>query len=83
MADHGLDHVGYGEDTCLRQDVPVTEALRVAGTVEALVVLANNLRHITLEPDGADDFGPCGGMLMDKLHLRIVEASRLGEDFCR
>src|SRR5665811_2344344 len=40
---HGLDHVGHGEDARLEDDLVAGKAPRVAGAVEALVVLQGHL----------------------------------------
>ena len=57
---------------------PSRQAGRVAGAVEALVVLADHLGHGALEVDVGDRLGTGGGMLADELHLDLAEPSRLG-----
>ena len=56
------------------------EAPRVAGAVEALVVLQDDLGHGRAEVDGARGSRSRRGVLLDEVELDLAEAPRLGED---
>src|SRR5450756_567006 len=77
---HRLDDVGDGEDPGLRQDVRAAQPPRVAGAVEAFVVLQHHLGHRAPEVDGREDVETGCRVLLDEVELDLAEAARLGED---
>src|SRR5450756_2519037 len=80
---HGLDDVGHGEDARLEDDLVAGKAPRVAGAVEALVVLQGHLGHRPGELDAVQHV--VGGLRVrpDELKLDLRETPRLGEDLGR
>ena len=83
MTDHRLDDVGDRQNARLGQDVTILQAVGVAGTVEALVMLADHLGNVALELDVGEDLGAGAGMLADEQHLGLAQPARLAQDLRR
>src|SRR5581483_6594590 len=83
MGGHRLDRVGDSNDSGTEEYLFTLESARVAGAVEALVMLANHLRHRPGEVGTRNAVVASFRMDLDKLELRDREATWLAENLCR
>lgn len=77
---HGFDDVGYGDDAGLKDDGLCGEAAGIAGAVEALVVLEDDVADGPGELDVLDDGVAEVNVLLDDFELGAAEAAGLGEE---
>ena len=83
VGSHGLDDIGDAEDSRFEEDVISLETKRVAGAVDSLVVLVDDVGNGPWEVDVFDYFVAELGVLFDEAELSWAEAAGLGEEFSR
>ena len=74
MRDHRLDDVGDGENACAGQDLVAAQAVRIAGAIEALVMLQDDLGDGTTEVDRREDLVSGRRVRLDERELSLRQA---------
>ncbi len=63
---HGVKHIGHGQDARLEGDLVAFQAVGVALSVEALMVMTDYRRQMLQGLGFGDHYGgPVGGVLLD------------------
>jgi len=78
-----LHNIGHGEDPRPKEDLFAREPLRVAGAIQPLVVLVDDLRHRPREVNALQHVEPCLGMNADHVHLQRAQPAGLAQDLAR
>ena len=83
VREHRLGRVGHRDDARFSADIIADEPRGIPGAVDALVVLADDLRDGTSEFRAFEDLGADLGVSLDQEPLELVEFARLHEDLGR
>ena len=77
MGSHGLNHVGHTQYLRLRQNLVASQAGRIAGTIEPLMMLEDGQGDRPGEVDALEDVKACLRMHLENAEFMIRELARL------
>jgi hypothetical protein len=83
MMGHGLVGLGDQDDPREQGDLVAAEALRIAASVEPLVVVTDRASDLRQRRLAAEDLGPADRMDPHLLHLVLGQHRGLAEDVLR
>jgi hypothetical protein len=80
VAQHGIEGIGDGKDTCSQRDLFAAQAARIAGTVEKLLVSKDDLGGLTEERDAGEHIVANIAVGAHSLLFSVVERAGLAKN---